>query len=143
MVLLGLVLLLAAVVIGVTGAATNAGQTHALAGGFDVFGYTFTGSAGALFVAGMVVGATGLLGLLLVIAGSRVSARKARAAKREVKRARREAAAAERARDRALHEQERVAATTSVVSNDATVAPGTRTGHPWSRWFGRRRAHTS
>ena len=145
MVLFGLVLLFAAIVIGVAGAASNAGDAHALSGGFDVFGYNFSGSEAALFVAGIIVGAVGFLGLALVLAGSRSSARKARVAKREVKRARRETAAAERARDRAVQKQQRVEAAQPGVANDVPLTPqtrGARAGRPWSRWFDRRGART-
>jgi hypothetical protein len=48
-VLAGLVLLLAAVVVGVAGVLANAGAGHELTHGFAVFGYHVTGSTGPLF----------------------------------------------------------------------------------------------
>ncbi|MFD5086075.1 hypothetical protein ACFVYP_19945 [Kitasatospora sp. NPDC058201] len=43
-VIIGLVILVAAVVVGVAGVLTNTGSGHALTGGFEVFGYHVTGS---------------------------------------------------------------------------------------------------
>ena len=55
-VILGLVILLAAVIIGVAGVLGNGGSGRALAHGFSVFGYHMTGSTGTLFLTGIVVG---------------------------------------------------------------------------------------
>src|SRR3954454_11448264 len=49
-VVLGLILLIAAVVVGVAGVLANAGSGHALTSGFAVFGYHVTGSTGTLFL---------------------------------------------------------------------------------------------
>ena len=62
-IILGLVILLAAVIVGLAGIFTNSGSTHALTHDFAVFGYHVTGSTGTLFLYGIVVGAIGLLGL--------------------------------------------------------------------------------
>ena len=67
-VILGLVILLAAVIIGVAGVLGNGGSGHALAHGFSVFGYHVTGSTGTLFLTGIVVGAVALAGLSLLLA---------------------------------------------------------------------------
>ena len=45
-VILGLIILIAAVVVGVAGVLTNAGGAHGLTHGFGVFGYHVTGSTG-------------------------------------------------------------------------------------------------
>ena len=55
-VILGLIILVAAVVVGVTGVLSNGGSGHALTHGFAVFGYHVTGSTGTLFLYGIVVG---------------------------------------------------------------------------------------
>jgi hypothetical protein len=47
-VILGLVILIAAVIVGVAGVLSNVGGGHALSHGFAVFGYHVTGSAGTL-----------------------------------------------------------------------------------------------
>lgn len=91
-VLVGLVLLLAAVVAGVLGVLTNGGGAHVMSGDFSVLGYHVTGSTGTLFLYGIVVGAVGLLGLSLLLAGVGRSARRGRVARRELKESRRDTA---------------------------------------------------
>ncbi len=56
-VILGLILLVAATIVGLAGVLGNAGSGHALTGGFSVFGYDVTGSTGTLLFYGIVVGA--------------------------------------------------------------------------------------
>jgi hypothetical protein len=71
-VIVGLVVLLAAVVVGFTGVLTNAGPGHPLTENFAVFGYPVTGATGTLFLVGIVVAAVamlGLCGLRAVLAG--------------------------------------------------------------------------
>ena len=68
-IVIGLVILIAAVVAGVAGVLSNSGSGHALTHHFAVFGYHVTGSTGTLFLYGIVVGALGLLGLSLLLAG--------------------------------------------------------------------------
>jgi hypothetical protein len=51
-VVLGLIILVAAVVVGVAGVFDNVGSGHALTHGFSLFGYHLTGSTGALFLYG-------------------------------------------------------------------------------------------
>ncbi|MFG2985888.1 hypothetical protein ACGFYQ_32345 [Streptomyces sp. NPDC048258] len=75
LVILGLVLLIAALAVGVAGVVTNDGSAHELTSGFSVFGYEVTGSTGTLFLYGIVVGAVGLLGLSLLLSGARRSHR--------------------------------------------------------------------
>ena len=58
-IIIGLVILVAAVVVGVVGALSNGGSGHALTHHFAVFGYHVTGSTGTLFLYGIVVGALG------------------------------------------------------------------------------------
>jgi hypothetical protein len=94
MIILGLVILVAAVVVGVAGVLTNGGGANALTDQFAVFGYHVTGSTGLLFLYGIVVGAVGLFGLSLLLAGARRTARRGRTARRELKQSRRETAAA-------------------------------------------------
>ncbi|MFI6999900.1 hypothetical protein [Nocardia sp. NPDC050175] len=84
-VIIGLVVLLAAVIVGVTGVFANSGSTHALTDNFGVFGYHVTGSTGVLFLYGVVVGAIGLAGLSLLLAGARHTARRGASARRELK----------------------------------------------------------
>lgn len=67
MLVIGLLLLAAAVVVGVAGVAANTGSAHQLVNAFSIFGYHVHGSAGKLFLAGFVVGAVGLLGLIMIL----------------------------------------------------------------------------
>ncbi len=67
-VILGLIILVAAVVVGVAGVLGN-GDVHGLAHGFSVLGYHVTGS-GTVFLSGIAVGALALFGLWLLLAGA-------------------------------------------------------------------------
>src|SRR6202050_4686300 len=91
-VILGLVILVAAVIIGVAGVLANGGHAHAVTH-FAVFGYHVTGSTGTLFLYGIVVGALALAGLSLLLAGARRTSRRGRDARRGLARSRRQAAA--------------------------------------------------
>src|SRR6202453_5502388 len=92
-VIVGLIILVAAVIAGVAGVLSNSGSGHALTHHFAVFGYHVTGSTGTLFLYGIVVGALGLLGLSLLLAGARRTFPRGREARRGLSRARRETAA--------------------------------------------------
>jgi hypothetical protein len=98
-VVLGLIILVAAVVVGVAGVFNNVGSGHALTHGFSLFGYHVTGSTGALFLYGIVVGAAAMLGLGLLLAGARRTSRRGRAARRELKQSRPQTAAVSQDRD--------------------------------------------
>ena len=98
-VVLGLIILVAAVVVGVAGVFNNVGSGHALTHGFSVFGYHVTGSTGALFLYGIVVGAAAMLGLGLLLAGARRTSRRGHAARRELKQSRGQTAAVSEDRD--------------------------------------------
>ena len=55
-IVIGLVILVAAVIAGAVGVLSNGGSGHALIRPFAVVGYHVTGSAGTLFLYGFVVG---------------------------------------------------------------------------------------
>jgi hypothetical protein len=109
MLIVGLVLLAAAVVVGIAGVSANTGAEHQLAGGFAIFGYHVHGSAGKLFLAGLLIGAVGMLGFLLATEGLRRNA----ALRRELFRFRRQARAQERAQATAPAPRRRVLARTA------------------------------
>jgi len=92
MLVLGLLVLAAAVVVGAVGVASNTGNAHQLPDGFSIFGYHIHGSAGKLFFAGLMIGAIGMIGLIMVLDGLRRNA----ALRRELLRFRREARSAAR-----------------------------------------------
>lgn len=99
MILLALIILVAAVIVGVAGVLHNAGSAHALTHGFSVFGYRVTGSTGTLFLCGIVVGAVAALALGLLLTTARRTSRRGSAARHSLKQSRRETAAASRDRD--------------------------------------------
>src|ERR1700729_3156285 len=92
MVIVGLIVLFVAVIVGTVGVLGNAGATHPLAENFSVLGYHVTGSTGTLFLSGIVVGAVGMLGLSVLLAGARRSANRGRDARRQLARSQRETA---------------------------------------------------
>ena len=110
-VLIGLVILVAAVVVGVAGVLANGGG-HPLTDQFAVFGYHVTGSTGVLFLYGIVVGAVGMFGLSLLLAGARRTARRGRTARRDLKQSRREAAAVSQDQRDLAHARQREATET-------------------------------
>src|SRR5690348_12240601 len=122
--LIGLVIVLAAVVVGVAGVLANGGSGHPLTDHFAVFGYHVTGSTGQLFLYGLVLGAIGTAGLAMLLTAARRSARRGHTARRELKQSRRETAAISEDRDNLAQAQRRVPAT------DAPLAHGASTQAP-------------
>ena len=97
-IILGLVILVAAVIAGVAGVLANGGHAHAVTH-FAVFGYHVTGTTGTLFLYGIVVGALALAGLSVLLAGARRTSRRGREARRGLAQSRRETAAVSQDRD--------------------------------------------
>jgi len=112
-IIIGLVILVAAVVAGVAGVLSNSGSGHPLTHHFAVFGYHVTGSTGTLFLYGIVVGALGLLGLSLLLAGARRTSRRGRQARRGLTQSRRETATVTQDRDDLLDQRETARAYTA------------------------------
>ena len=139
-VIVGLILLVAASIVGVAGVLGNAGSGHDLAGGFSVLGYDVTGSTGTLFLYGIVVGAVAMLGLTMLLAGSHRTARRGRAARAELKQSRNETAMVRQDRDDLLHQretdtadQESPARRSDAPNGDDKLSPGSEsppTGTP-------------
>jgi hypothetical protein len=146
-IIIGLVILVAAVVVGVAGVLSNSGSGHPLTHHFAVFGYHVTGSTGTLFLYGIVVGALGLLGLSLLLAGARRTSRRGRQARRGLTQSRRETATVTQDRDDLLGQRETARAyTASTLGSgpaDGDRAPGAdAAGGQRSKWrlFGSRSA---
>ena len=133
-ILLGLVILVAAVIAAVAGVLSNSGSGHALTHGFAVFGYHVTGSTGTLFLYGIVVGVAGLLGLSLLLAGARRTSRRGRAARRWLKQSRRETAAASAARDDVIDQREITRAYTASSPGNGTPRGTHQPATSGSRW---------
>jgi uncharacterized membrane protein YciS (DUF1049 family) len=132
-VILGLIILLAAVIIGVAGVLGNAGSAHALSHGFAVFGYHVTGSTGTLFLYGIVVGAVALAGLSLLLAGARRTSRRGSAARRRLRQSRQQTAAVSQDRDNLLGQRDTARAYTA-----STLGNGTPSSEPHPGPVGRR-----
>jgi hypothetical protein len=129
-IILGLVILLAAVIVGLAGVFTNSGTTHGLTHSFAVFGYHVTGSTGTLFLYGIVLGAIGVLGLGLLLAGARRTSRRGRIARQGLKQSRRETASASQARDALIDERDTARAHAAGQPGDGTNQPADGTNEP-------------
>ena len=140
-IIFGLAVLLAAVIVGLTGVLSNSGDGHALTDGFAVFGYHVTGSTGTLFLYGIVVGAVGLIGLSLLLAGARRTSRRGRIARHDLTESRRETADAYQDRDRLAEQREMVAAnpdTADRTPHDVDHGHRPAGGCDWRHPFGHR-----
>ena len=98
-IIIGLVILVAAVIVGVAGVLSNSGSGHVLTHPFALFGYHVTGSTGTLFLYGIVVGAIAVAGLSLLLAAARRTSRRGHEARRGLRQSRRETAAVSQDRD--------------------------------------------
>jgi uncharacterized membrane protein len=119
--IIGLVVLIAAVVIAVTGVVTNGGHGHALTHGFAVLGYHVTGSTGELFLYGVVLGAIAMLALSVVLSAARRTSRRASTARIGLEQSRRETATANKDRDNLIEERE--SARAYIASVPGTSSP--------------------
>ena len=136
-IILGLVILVAAGIAGVTGVLANGGHAHAVTH-FAVFGYHVTGSTGTFFLYGIVTGALAMLGLILLLAGARRTSRRARDARRGLAQSRRETAAVSQERDDLIGQRDTVRGytvhdeqqnfTASTPSDDGTARNGSYPG---------------
>ncbi|MFD9219506.1 hypothetical protein ACFWDI_05620 [Streptomyces sp. NPDC060064] len=136
--ILGLIILIAAVAIGVVGVFANDGSAHGLTGGFSVFGYDVTGSTGTLFFSGIVIGAAALLGLSLLI-GARRASRRRTLARRGPTLSRRERALADQERVDLIQERDTAwGETAKAQRDDRPAVTGQRRRGP--HWFGHRSA---
>ncbi len=137
-IILGLIILAAALVVGVAGVLGNGGSAHAVSH-FSILGYHLTGSAGTLFLAGIVVGAAGLLGLYLLLTGARRTSRRHSTARRRLQQSRRETAAVSQERDDLIDQREtaRAQATGQPVSGtDRRATPPRPADNRWSKLRG-------
>ena len=122
-IIIGLVILVAAVVAGVVGVLSNSGSGHALTHPFAVFGYHVTGSTGTLFLYGIVVGAIAVAGLSLLLAAARRTSRRGHEARRGLRQSRRETAAVSQDRDDLIDQRDAARGhTVSAVDNGDSPA---------------------
>jgi uncharacterized membrane protein len=130
-IIVGLIILVAALVVGVAGVLTNRGNAHALTHQFAVLGYHVHGSNGRLFLYGIIVGAVAVCGLCLLLSGARRTSRRASAARRGLKQSQDETVAVIKDRDDLIDQREIAhAKTESILGNDSppSVAPVDRPG---------------
>ncbi|WP_067654257.1 hypothetical protein [Nocardia harenae] len=142
-ILIGLLVLVAAVIVGVAGTVANTGENHYLASDFTVFDYHFSGSSGLLFFDGIVLGALGMFGFVLVVGGSWFASRRAMLARRELRQSRKEVAAARKdlaATQPSVPVTATPAATTAPVQ---TSAPSQKPSWSWNRFLNRSGAATA
>jgi hypothetical protein len=132
-IILGLIILVAALIVGVAGVLGNDGSAHTV-GHFSVLGYHLTGSAGTLFLSGIVVGAAGLLGLSLLLAGARRTSRRGTAARRGLRQSRRETAAASRERDDLIEQRDTARADDASKLSNGTGPQGQPLSEGSARW---------
>jgi hypothetical protein len=105
LVVLGLLILLAAVIFGFAGVLGNSGSEHAVTNGFSVLGITVSGSTGTVFLIGIVVGLVAAVGLALLLTGARRTAVRGNTARHDLKESRRQTAAVSEERDALVDER--------------------------------------
>jgi hypothetical protein len=132
-IILGLIILVAALIVGVAGVLGNGGSSHAVSH-FSVLGYHVTGSAGTLFLSGIVVGAAGLLGLSLLLAGARRTSRRGSAARSGLRQSRRETAAASQERDDLIEQRDSARANDASKLGNGTAREGPLLSGGDDRW---------
>ena len=121
-IVLGLLILVAALVVAVAGVLANAGPGHALPHGFAVLGYHVTGSTGTLFLYGLVVGAVAIFGLSLVLTAARRTSRRAHDARGDLRQSRQVTGAVMEGRDNLISQRDtaRAEASPALRSNGSS-----------------------
>ncbi len=130
LVIVGLVVLLAAVAVGVIGVLTNAGAAHLLTDHFAVVGYHVTGSTGSLFLYGIVVGAVAGVGLSVLLTGARRAVNRGRDARHELQTGRQDSAPVAHHPDTQLKDHQHLGAQTSAPAKADKATTGAQTSAP-------------
>jgi gas vesicle protein len=86
-----------------------------------LFGYHVTGSTGALFLYGIVVGGIAIFGLSVLLAGARRTSRRGRTARRTLQQSRRETAAVSQDRDDMVNQRDAARAETASALGNGTA----------------------
>ena len=132
MIALGLLLLAAAAIVAVVGVLANVGGAHALNSDFSMFGYHLHGSTGQLLLIGVIVGAVGMLGLTMLLAGFGRGFSRRATTRREIKQTRRQADSLHEERQTLAHqlEQEQIARRRMEAEQGAAGTPTANTPYP-------------
>jgi hypothetical protein len=131
MVILGMLLLTAAVVVALGTVLGNLGSDHLLDDDFAILGYHVDGTAGELFGYGVLTGMMAALGLYLVIVGALRGAQQRAATRRALEQARQQQESLQQQRDRlaARLDHER-GDTRAVKERPATPTPARASSPP-------------
>ena len=124
LVIVGLIVLLAAGAVAVTGVLTNAGATHLLTDHFAVLGYHITGSTGTLFLYGVVVGAVAGVGLSVLLTGARRAVNRGRDARHDLQTCQHDTASVDHDLDTQFKDHPHVGADASAPGNVKEATPG-------------------
>jgi hypothetical protein len=127
---LGLLLLAATVVIALGGILANTGSGHPLGHTVNILGYHLHGSTGKLLLIGVIVGALGMLGLNMLLAGVGIGFKRRARNRKERKMAHSEARVAVADRDRLAQQLEREHAARPRAEEREVTAAGTDTAAP-------------
>ena len=132
---IGLLLVAAMAVVALGGIFANTGNGHQLNHAVNILGYHLHGSTGKLFLVGIVVGAVGILGLMMLLAGIGVGFKRRTRNRQERTLSRRQTRAAMNDRDRLAGQLEqehaaRIRAEKSTLSAERASHTGTGENAP-------------
>jgi hypothetical protein len=121
MVALGLLLLVVAAVVALVGVVTNLGSSHQIGRTVDLLGYHLHGSTGKLLLVGVIIGAVGMLGLNMLMAGIGRGFKRSISQRKEHRWERRQTKAVVEDRDHLAAELQREHAARVQAEREATV----------------------
>jgi hypothetical protein len=130
MVILGMLLLTAAVVVALGTVLANLGADHLLDDDFAILGYHVDASAGELFGYGVLTGMVAALGLYLVIVGALRGAQQRAAARRALEQARQQQESLQQQRDRLAARLDHERGGTRPAKERPATAPPARASSP-------------
>lgn len=128
MIALGLLLLLVAAVVALVGIFSNLGSSHQLGRSIDLLGYHLHGSTGKLLLVGVIIGAVGMLGLNMLLAGIGRGFKRTITRRQERRLERRQATTVAQDRDHLAAELEREQAARVEAERQRTVPPADPAG---------------
>ena len=130
MIALGLLLLAAAAIVALVGVLANVGGAHQLNSDFNLFGYHLHGSTGQLLLIGVIVGAVGMLGLTMLLAGLGRGFSRRVTTRRELKQTRRQADSLHEERQTLAYQLEQERTARMAAEQGAPAAATANTAYP-------------